>query len=83
MRAIIIGAGRGRRLMPNTENHPKCFARVQGRRILDWQNKAGFGVSDLINGEGFNKSHIQYKSSVNVRNLRQIEEELKKLWSPQ
>jgi choline kinase len=36
MRAIIIGAGRGQRLMPNTENAPKCFAEVQGKRILDW-----------------------------------------------
>ncbi len=36
MRAIIIGAGRGARLMPTTENAPKCFAEIQGRRILDW-----------------------------------------------
>jgi len=36
MKAIIIGAGRGRRLMPTTEDEPKCFARVGDRRILDW-----------------------------------------------
>jgi choline kinase len=36
MRAIIIGAGRGRRLMPTTENAPKCFAQIRGKRILDW-----------------------------------------------
>ncbi len=36
MRAIIIGAGRGRRLMPATAGSPKCFAEVQGKRILDW-----------------------------------------------
>lgn len=36
MRAIIIGAGRGRRLMPTTTDTPKCFAEVQGRRLLDW-----------------------------------------------
>ena len=36
MRAIIIGAGRGRRLMPTTENAPKCFAKIRGKRILDW-----------------------------------------------
>src|SRR3954447_4996348 len=36
MRAIIIGAGRGSRLMPTTQNSPKCFAEIQGRRILDW-----------------------------------------------
>ena len=36
MQAIIIGAGRGRRLMPTTADTPKCFAEVGGRRILDW-----------------------------------------------
>ena len=40
MRAIIIGAGRGRRLMPTTADTPKCFAEVQGRRLLDWTLKA-------------------------------------------
>ena len=36
MKAIIIGAGRGSRLMPTTADTPKCFAEVQGKRILDW-----------------------------------------------
>ncbi len=36
MQAIIIGAGRGSRLMPTTSDTPKCFAEVQGQRILDW-----------------------------------------------
>ena len=36
MQAIIIGAGRGSRLMPTTADTPKCFAEVADRRILDW-----------------------------------------------
>ncbi|MCC6197418.1 MAG: phosphocholine cytidylyltransferase family protein [Burkholderiales bacterium] len=40
MRAIIIGAGRGRRLMPTTQNAPKCFAEIRGKRILDWTCEA-------------------------------------------
>jgi choline kinase len=36
MQAIIIGAGRGQRLMPTTADTPKCFAEVGGKRILDW-----------------------------------------------
>jgi choline kinase len=40
MKAIIIGAGRGRRLMPTTADTPKCFAEVGGRRILDWTVEA-------------------------------------------
>jgi choline kinase len=40
MRAIIIGAGRGSRLMPTTADTPKCFAEVKGKRILDWTLEA-------------------------------------------
>ena len=50
MKTIIIGAGRGERLMPHTANAPKCFAEVGGRRILDWgldAFKAG-GLEDIV-----------------------------------
>ena len=49
MRVIFIGAGRGSRLMPTTENEPKCFARVQDKRILDWNNEAFAenGIDDI------------------------------------
>jgi choline kinase len=49
MRAIIIGAGRGARLMPTTENAPKCFAEIQGRRILDWavESLSRGGVTEI------------------------------------
>lgn len=36
MQVIIIGAGRGQRLMPTTADTPKCFAEVGGRRLIDW-----------------------------------------------
>ena len=49
MRAIIIGAGRGSRLMPKTESAPKCFTEVSGRRIIDWivQALRDGGVTDI------------------------------------
>ena len=49
MRAIIIGAGRGRRLMPTTADAPKCYAEVHGRRLLDWALEAfrGAGITDI------------------------------------
>ena len=40
MRVIVIGAGRGRRLMPTTADVPKCFAEVAGKRLLDWAVEA-------------------------------------------
>jgi choline kinase len=49
MKAIIIGAGRGRRLMPTTADTPKCFAEIGGRRILDWTVEAFAknGIDDI------------------------------------
>ena len=49
MRVFIIGAGRGRRLMPTTADTPKCYAEIQGRRLLDWALRAfaGAGLSDI------------------------------------
>ena len=49
MKAIIIGAGRGRRLMPTTADTPKCYAEVGGRRLLDWTLHAfeEAGLSDV------------------------------------
>jgi len=36
-KAIIVGAGRGIRMMPETESYPKCMIDgLGGRRVLDW-----------------------------------------------
>lgn len=50
MKAIIIGAGRGERLMPHTADAPKCFAEVGGKRILDWglEALASAGLTDVV-----------------------------------
>jgi choline kinase len=50
MKAIIIGAGRGRRLNALTDHQPKCFAEVGGRRILDWtlDALAQAGVREVV-----------------------------------
>ena len=64
MRAIIIGAGRGRRLMPTTADAPKCFAEVQGKRLLDWalQALSGAGIGDIcfIGGYQIDKVRAGY-----------------------
>ena len=50
MRASIIGAGRGSRLMPTTAETPKCFAEVAERRILDWTVDAlqSGGITEVV-----------------------------------
>ena len=35
-----MSAGRGRRLLPLTENRPKCLLPVAGRTVLEWQVEA-------------------------------------------
>jgi choline kinase len=61
MRAIIIGAGRGRRLMPTTENAPKCFAEIRGKRILDWtvEALAAGGVTEICFIGGYRMEAVQ------------------------
>ncbi|WP_395711056.1 NTP transferase domain-containing protein [Reyranella sp.] len=62
MRAIIIGAGRGSRLMPTTENAPKCFAEIQGKRILDWTVEAlkGGGCTEICFVGGYRMEAVRH-----------------------
>jgi L-glutamine-phosphate cytidylyltransferase len=64
MRVIVIGAGRGRRLMPTTADAPKCFAEVEGRRLIDWAIDAFAqdGLNDLcfIGGYQIDKVKAAY-----------------------
>ncbi len=51
MKAIIIGAGRGIRLMPETESIPKCLMDgMGGQRVLDWilDSLAHAGIDDIV-----------------------------------
>lgn len=61
MRAIIIGAGRGSRLMPTTADTPKCFAEVAERRLLDWAVDAfrQNGVDDIAFIGGYRIETVQ------------------------
>jgi choline kinase len=45
LRPIIIGAGRGSRLKSMTDDQPKCYVEVAGRRILDWTLDAFAGAA--------------------------------------
>jgi L-glutamine-phosphate cytidylyltransferase len=54
-KAIIIAAGRGRRLRPYTDNAPKCLVPVGGRSILEWQLRAyrACGVREIVIIRGY------------------------------
>jgi choline kinase len=52
MKAVIIGAGRGSRLGPETDEVPKALVSVMGRPMLDWileaLAKGGFARKDIV-----------------------------------
>jgi hypothetical protein len=50
---------------------------------LDWAEEPGVSLFSFIGGQGFKATHISFKSSINVHNLRLIENRLKSLQSPQ
>jgi L-glutamine-phosphate cytidylyltransferase len=55
VRAIIVAAGRGRRLGPETAEIPKCMVEVAGRPILHWQLDAlsAAGATDFVVVRGY------------------------------
>ena len=61
MKAILIAAGRGRRLMPLTDEVPKCYAEIGGRRILDWCLDAfrAAGISEIVFVGGYRIERVR------------------------
>ena len=63
--AIILSAGQGKRLLPLTEECPKCMLHVAGKSILEWQVQALLAaqIDKLFIITGFNsdlvEEHIQ------------------------
>ncbi len=55
MKVILLSAGQGRRLLPLTENLPKCALRLGDRTALEWQLEAltAAGASEVVVATGF------------------------------
>lgn len=62
MKAVILAGGRGSRLMPETENKPKCMTQLfEGRRIIDEIVGAltGAGVAEIFIVTGYRSVHLE------------------------
>ena len=61
MKLILIGAGRGSRLRPYTDDCHKCLVPVGGRPILDWALHAfaQVGVNDIVFVGGYRIDEIR------------------------
>jgi len=53
MRPIVIGAGRGSRLGPETDEIPKALVPVMGRPMLEW-------ILDALGAAGFTRKDVVY-----------------------
>lgn len=60
MRAIILAAGQGSRLLPLTADRPKCLIDFNGRSLLDWQLDmlGANGVTEALVVTGFREEQI-------------------------
>ena len=59
--AIILSAGQGKRLLPLTEECPKCMLHVAGKSILEWQVQALLAaqIDKLFIITGFNSDLVE------------------------
>lgn len=61
MKAIILSAGQGRRLLPLTESIPKCCLTLEGKTLLDRQieSLAANGVDEVVVVTGFGHKVVE------------------------
>lgn len=60
-RAIILSAGQGSRLLPLTENRPKCLIPFSGKTLIEWQIEAliANGIEDIAVVTGFRTEMVE------------------------
>ncbi|MBN2332324.1 MAG: phosphocholine cytidylyltransferase family protein [Deltaproteobacteria bacterium] len=61
MRAIILSAGQGKRLLPLTSDTPKCALNVGGQSLLEWQLDmlAACGVNQVTVVVGYGAEQVE------------------------
>lgn len=61
VKAVILSAGQGSRLLPHTEQLPKCLLPLSGRTMLEWQLRglAAAGVREAVVVTGFRDDLVQ------------------------
>lgn len=60
MKAVILSAGQGSRLLPLTADKPKCLIQFSGRALIDWQldSLIANGVEDISIVVGFRDDQV-------------------------
>ena len=73
-KAVILSAGQGRRLLPLTENSPKCLLPVSGKTIIEWQIDAllATGIEDISVVTGFQTGLVEALLQQRYSDYKQI-----------
>lgn len=60
MKAVILSAGQGSRLLPLTADRPKCLIEFSGRTLIDWQldSLIANGIDDIAVVVGFRDDQV-------------------------
>lgn len=60
MKAIILSAGQGSRLLPLTADRPKCLISLSGSSLLEWQLRglAAAGITEAVVVTGFGADQV-------------------------
>lgn len=76
MKAIILSAGQGKRLLPYTAERPKCIVPIHGRAMVEWQidELIKCGVEDIcvVLGYGADKVEQQLKDRYGQGGVRTL-----------
>lgn len=61
MKAVILSAGQGRRLLPLTADRPKCILPIMGQTLVEWQIDELFkcGIDQVIVVVGYRADKVQ------------------------
>jgi choline kinase len=65
LKAVVLAAGQGKRLLPITETRPKCLVRFAGRSLLEWQIRTLWisGVTEIVVVTGFQAEMVEHEIS--------------------
>ena len=75
MKAIILAAGEGKRLMPYTAGIPKCMVKLNGRPLINYQIEIlkKSGIKEIIIVKGCHDDKINLKGIKTITNKRYFE----------
>ena len=70
MNAIILAAGKGKRLRPLTNDKPKCLVELFGKPLLEWQIETfqNSGITDITIVSGYKSDLINFPETTILKN---------------